>query len=149
MIYIGKIVGTFILAVLGDIVGRKALFASHFVLGAVSLVFVNFSSSLIMGGILLLFATIGITNVFYLSFSFAAEQVAEENRGTYSVVIQAMYGAGLMLNAVYYYAFADWRMVFWIGYVIPVTIATVGVLIFLRDSPVYLVMRNSAEKAYN
>ena len=136
------------MTVLGDAVGRKTLFVSHFVLSVVGLVAANFSSSLIMAGIILFFATAGVTNIFYLSFSFAAEQVAESHRAKFSVLVQAIYGVGLLMNAVWYWAFSDWKMVFWIGYVIPLAISAVVALVFLRDSPTYLVMRNSPEKAY-
>ena len=59
------------------------------------------------------------------------------------------YGLGVLLNVPWYYWVGDWQLIMTIFYFLPTLATTLAIIIFVRDTPICLVLRNSSEKAYN
>jgi len=58
------------------------------------------------------------------------------------------YGIGVLLNVPWYYIVGDWQLIMAIFYLIPSLAVLLGIIMFVRDTPICLVLRNSPEKAY-
>jgi hypothetical protein len=128
--YIGTVVGFLLLSFVGDLVGRKRLM-----------------TSLLMAGIGLFIASVGVQNSFNICFYFISETVSEEFREKASVAIQLFYGLGVLLNVLWYFMVKDWQMIFVLFYFLPAVASVIGIVIIVRDTPICLVMRNSPSKA--
>ena len=59
------------------------------------------------------------------------------------------YGLGVLLNVPWYYWVGDWQLIMVVFYFLPSLATTLGIIIFVRDTPICLVLRNSPHKAYN
>ena len=113
----------------------------------IGLVIAIFCQSLMMAGIGLFIASVGVQNAFNICFYFIAETVSEDFREKASVAIQLFYGLGVLLNVIWYYWIKDWQMIFVLFYFLPAVTSVLGVVFIVRDTPICLVMRNSPSKA--
>ena len=149
MMYVGGVVGFLISAVIGDLFGRKVLIVGCMCLTVLGLVITIFCSSLTMAAAGLFIATVGIQDGFNICFYFLAETVSEQYREKFSVAIQMFYGIGVLMNVPWYYLVGDWQLILVIFYFLPALATTLAIIVFVRDTPICLVLRNSTEKAYN
>ena len=145
--YIGTVVGFLLLSFVGDLVGRKRLMTICMTGVVVGLVIAIFCQSLLMAGIGLFIASVGVQNAFNICFYFISETVSEEFREKASVAIQLFYGLGVLLNVLWYFMVKDWQMIFVLFYFLPAVASVIGIVIIVRDTPICLVMRNSPSKA--
>lgn len=145
--YVGGVVGFLLMTVVGDLVGRKLLITVCMSLTVLGITITMFCSNLTMAGIGLFLATVGIQDAYNVCFFFIAETISEEYREKASVAIQLFYGLGVLLNVLWYYAIGDWQLIFALFYFIPAVLATIGVIVIVRDTPICLVMRNTPLKA--
>jgi MFS family permease len=145
--YIGTVVGFLLLSFVGDLVGRKRLMTICMTGVVVGLVIAIFCQSLLMAGIGLFIASVGVQNSFNICFYFISETVSEEFREKASVAIQLFYGLGVLLNVLWYFMVKDWQMIFVLFYFLPAVASVIGIVIIVRDTPICLVMRNSPSKA--
>jgi MFS family permease len=145
--YVGTVVGFLILSFVGDLLGRKRLMIICMSGVVIGLVIAIFCESLVMAGVGLFIASVGVQNAFNICFYFISETVSEDFREKASVAIQLFYGLGVLLNVVWYYWIKDWQMIFVLFYFLPAVASTLGVVIIVRDTPICLVMRNSPSKA--
>lgn len=51
------------------------------------------------------------------------------------------------MNVGAYYWLNDWKLIFWIFYVAPSALVLAAVVFFVKDTPMCLIMRESADKA--
>jgi MFS family permease len=145
--YVGTVVGFLILSFVGDLLGRKRLMIICMSGVVIGLVIAIFCQSLMMAGIGLFIASVGVQNAFNICFYFIAETVSEDFREKASVAIQLFYGLGVLLNVIWYYWIKDWQMIFVLFYFLPAVASVLGVVFIVRDTPICLVMRNSPSKA--
>ena len=145
--YVGTVVGFLILSFVGDLLGRKRLMIICMSGVVIGLVIAIFCQSLMMAGIGLFIASVGVQNAFNICFYFIAETVSEDFREKASVAIQLFYGLGVLLNVIWYYWIKDWQMIFVLFYFLPAVTSVLGVVFIVRDTPICLVMRNSPSKA--
>jgi len=145
--YLGTVVGFLILSFVGDLLGRKRLMIICMSGVVIGLVIAIFCQSLMMAGIGLFIASVGVQNAFNICFYFIAETVSEDFREKASVAIQLFYGLGVLLNVIWYYWIKDWQMIFVLFYFLPAVTSVLGVVFIVRDTPICLVMRNSPSKA--
>jgi MFS family permease len=145
--YVGTVVGFLLLSFVGDLLGRKKLMVICMASVVIGLVIAIFCQDLVMAGIGLFIASVGIQNAFNICFYFISETVSEEFREKASVAIQLFYGLGVLLNVLWYFWIKDWQMIFVLFYFIPAVACVIGVVIIVRDTPICLVMRNSPSKA--
>lgn len=143
MMYVGAVIGFLISAVIGDHIGRKSLIMLCLVLNGIGLTITIFCTSIEIAGVGLFISTIGIQNGFNVCFYFLAETVSESHREKYSVAIQLFYGSGVLLNVPWFYLVRDWRLILIFFYLIPSVLVTVTVLLFVRDTPICLVLKHS------
>lgn len=66
----------------------------------------------------------------------------------YEVLIQLFYGLGVLINVLWYYAVGDWQLIFAIFYFIPLVAVIIGMVKFVKDTPMCLIMRYTAKKAH-
>ncbi len=92
-------------------------------------------------------AVLGISNCFTICFMFLIETVELKAREKSTVVIQAFYGVGAVFNIFLYWLIKDWMTIFLTCYLIPSIIIFVGMSIFLVDTPMSLIERNSSQYA--
>lgn len=114
----------------------------------VGLVIASLAQNLIMAGVGLFIAAFGIQDAFTIAFYFLAETIAESHRDKYSVLIQLFFGLGVVLNTAFYYFIGNWKIIFWIFYVLPAGAVLVGIIFLVKESPLFLVTKYSAEVAY-
>ena len=145
--YLGTVVGFLILSFVGDLLGRKRLMIICMSGVVIGLVIAIFCQSLMMAGIGLFIASVGVQNAFNICFYFIAETVSEDFREKASVAIQLFYGLGVLLNVIWYYWIKDWQMIFVLFYFLPAVTSVLGVVFIVRDTPICLLMRNSPSKA--
>ena len=145
--YVGTVVGFLLLSFVGDLLGRKRLMIICMTSVVIGLVITIFCQSLVMAGVGLFIASVGVQNAFNICFYFISETVSEEFREKASVAIQLFYGLGVLLNVLWYFWIQDWQMIFVLFYFIPAVACAIGVVIIVRDTPICLVMRNSPSKA--
>lgn len=139
--YSGYALGFLGLTLVGDLMGRKMLLIVNLFLVILGLLMVIFCWSLMMAGVGLLIITSGIQNSFNDCFYFISETMLEEDREKVSVLIQMVYGFGVLLNVIWYWWFADWQVVLILFYLIPLLVVTGGSIFYLRDTPICLVTR--------
>lgn len=149
MMYVGAVVGFLISAVIGDHMGRKTLITLCLLLNLVGMTLTILAPTIVVAGVGLFISTVGIQNGFNVCFYFLAETVAESHREKFSVAIQLFYGSGVLLNVPWFYLVGDWRLILIFFYLVPSLLVTLSVLIFIRDTPICLVLRNSPERAYS
>ena len=89
----------------------------------------------------LMLSALAFNNVFYMSFSFISETVAESHRDKFSLLIEFFYGLGIALNTLWFYLFGDWRVALTVGYGLPAAIATAGAVFLIKDTPMNMVTR--------
>ena len=145
--YVGTVVGFLILSFVGDLLGRKRLMIICMSGVVIGLVIAIFCQSLMMAGIGLFVASVGVQNAFNICFYFIAETVSEDFREKASVAIQLFYGLGVLLNVLWYYWIKDWQMIFVLFYFLPAVASVLGVVFIVRDTTICRVMRNSPSKA--
>jgi MFS family permease len=78
--YVGTVVGFLILSFVGDLLGRKRLMIICMSGVVIGLVIAIFCQSLMMAGIGLFIASVGVQNAFNICFYFIAETVSEDFR---------------------------------------------------------------------
>lgn len=139
--YSGYALGFLGLTLVGDLMGRKMLLIVNLFLVILGLLMVIFCWSLMMAGVGLLIITSGIQNSFNDCFYFISETMLEEDREKVSVLIQMVYGFGVLLNVIWYWWFGDWQVVLILFYLIPLLVVTGGSIFYLRDTPICLVTR--------
>ena len=145
--YVGTVVGFLILSFVGDLLGRKRLMIICMSGVVIGLVIAIFCQSLMMAGIGLFVASVGVQNAFNICFYFIAETVSEDFREKASVAIQLFYGLGVLLNVLWYYWIKDWQMIFVLFYFLPAVASVLGVVFIVRDTPNFQMMRKSPSKA--
>jgi hypothetical protein len=62
-------------------------------------------------------------------------------------LIQLFYGIGVTLNVAYYYLIGNWKIIMWIFYVAPTLFVGISVILFVVDTPMFLVTKLTALKA--
>jgi hypothetical protein len=60
------------------------------------------------------------------------------------VFILSFYGLGAIVNIFWYWLFQDWHIVFFFCYLLPAAAVFVLMCIFVVDTPMSLVLRNSS-----
>jgi MFS family permease len=148
MMYVGNVVGFLGLTLVGDLMGRKRLMIGNLFVALLGLLITMFCVSLPMAAVGLFLVTCGIQNSFNVCFYFISETMSDHQREMYEVLIQLFYGLGVLINVLWYYAVGDWQLIFGIFYFIPLVVVIVGMVKFIKDTPMCLIMRYTAKKAH-
>ena len=145
--FFGKIIGSVFLAVVGDRFGRRTLIISGLVfclfgtlaaLTRVSLHFVIFG---------LFTGSIGIDVCFYVTFPMLSEEVRQDYSSKYIVVVQLVYGFGVMANVLWTYIWRDWITTLLFFYAVPFALSAFCMLMLTVDTPICLITKNSSDYA--
>lgn len=115
-------------------------------LGIVGTLVCAFANSLMMGAIGMFICNGGVDWVFVLSQLYISETVSEEWRHQFIVITHVSLDLGRMVNAMYFYWFRDWRVIFIYCYLIPTAILLLGIIYLVIDSPICLIRHNTAEE---
>lgn len=115
---------------------------------ALGLVMTLFSVNIIMAGVGLFIALSGIQNCFNILFYYLTEQTSEDIRTNYSVIVQLFFGFGVLLNVLWAFAAGNWKVILTCFYLIPTLVSILGMIVIVRDTPICLVTRYSANNAY-
>jgi MFS family permease len=143
LIFFGSLLGNLVLAIIGDMMGRKALMLFSLFFQLFGLVLTIECSSLIMAGIGLFMAYAGVQSCYTICFYFIAETMEEEMRSKISVGFQLFGGLGVLLNPFWFTFMADWQLILTIFYFIPSIFLALGVIFIVKDTPICLILRNS------
>lgn len=98
LILFAKAAGALMMAIIGDRLSRKLLMILSQFLVVIGLAIALTGSSLSTIGWGLFFALAGIQNCFYLTFAILTEEVSEMQRSVSTVLIQMMFGLGMLMN---------------------------------------------------
>ena len=104
LIYSGTLVCVFFMALVGDMMGRKALLVVNLCLMVVGLGIVVWSQGLWMAGAGMFLCVFGGKNNFNVCLVYTAETVGKEKRQIFTVIIQTFYCVGGLANVAWYYA---------------------------------------------
>ena len=63
------------------------------------------------------------------------------------MIIQIFNGGSLLLNVLYYYLLRNWKVIMWVFYALPALLTLISTVLFMVDTPICLVLRNSAERS--
>ena len=63
------------------------------------------------------------------------------------MIIQLFYGLGVLINVLWFYVIGDWQIIYGACYFIPLVVVICCFMVFVRDTPMCLVMRNHSAKA--
>jgi hypothetical protein len=61
-----------------------------------------------------------------------------------SVVCQAFYGVGVILDILWYWWIRDWQIILGVCYLAPAVVVFVVLTVFVKDTPSCLVLRNDS-----
>ena len=64
------------------------------------------------------------------------------------MLIQLFFGLGVVLNTAFYYFIGNWKIIFWIFYVLPSAAVLAGTFFLVKESPLFLVTKYSSEVAH-
>lgn len=65
-----------------------------------------------------------------------------------SVVCQAFYGVGVILDILWYWAIGDWQIIMGACFLVPGILVLVVLTFFVKDTPSCLVLQNDSETAF-
>lgn len=108
-IYFGSLLSNLILAIIGDMLGRKALMLLSLLFLLFGLVLAIECRSLSLAGLGLFLAYAGAQGAFSICFYFIAETIEEQQRSKISVAFQLFSGLGVLLNPFWFSFVADWQ----------------------------------------
>jgi MFS family permease len=145
--FLGAAVGFLCLTLFGETVGKKLLMQINVATYVVGLVLTIFCVDLYMAGAGLFLAALGINNAYIICFYFIIETCADENREKFSVICQAFYGVGVILDILWYWWIADWQIILGACFLAPAVVVLVVLSLFVRDTPACLVLRNDSAVA--
>ena len=60
------------------------------------------------------------------------------------MIIQLFFGLGVLINVLWFFAVGDWQLILTIFYFIPLVCVVLSFVFMVSDTPMCLVMRNSA-----
>jgi hypothetical protein len=139
--------GALFLALIGDRLSRKLLMILSQFAVAIGLVIALCCTSLENIGLGLFITMAGVQNCFFLSFAIITEEISESHRSTFTVLIQMMFGLGMLMNVLWAYCLQDWKTLLFSCYFIPMLVMIIAVHVFVVDTPMDLATRNCASSA--
>ncbi len=145
--FFGAAVGFLCLTLFGEMVGKKVLMQINVAAYVVGLILTVFCVDLYMAGAGLFLAALGINNAYIICFYFIMETCADENREKFSVICQAFYGVGVILDILWYWWIADWQIILVACFLVPAVVVLAMISLFVRDTPTCLVLRNESDVA--
>ena len=147
--YSGVVACVFFMAVTGDLLGRKTLIVINLVVVIAGLMLIIFCQNIWMAGAGLFLCVFGGKNNINLVMMFMAETIAEKQRQFYMMTSQTMYAVGGLANVLWFYMLEDFELVLIFFYVIPSLVVLVGLVFFVKDTPISLLTKYSAKDAFD
>jgi MFS family permease len=147
LMLLGKIAGAAIMALIGNRLSRKGSMLLAETTIAIGLVTALTAHSLMITSIGLFITIAGVQNCFYLTFAILTEEVPESHRSVYSVLIQMMFGVGVLMNVLWAYWLQEWKVILFACYFIPIMVMLVATHVLVIDTPLDLITRNCASSA--
>ena len=138
---VGRALGSLFAIFFGDWFGKKALVVGGlwFCLTGVAISLLRANLAITSAGMLM--AEAGIQVSFYISFSLISEEVGEEYRSKLMVMVQIVFGLGVILNVLWTYLFENWVETLFYFYIIPLIICIVGITFLVIETPICLITR--------
>ena len=96
---------------------------------------------------MLLFTT-GMILSFNLTYIFVTEMVVESRRQKYKVILAAMFSIGALYDVLLFYIIPDYKVVLMYFFGIPILGLIVVFGLFLKDTPISLITKQTPEEAY-
>lgn len=122
MIYLGSLLGFFVIPYIADNWGRKVAMRISWGICAVGILFIGIADSPHMVGIGQLFTGFGCNPAITLCYSFLNEQVLGSKRQYYGVIIQVVLAFGECTIAVVFLPDYGWEVVCYILFVLVVAV---------------------------
>lgn len=143
---IGTILGYLLLPLITDNLGRKTSFLMSLVAGITGTVIIYSSSNMTWIAVGFFINAIGSNSGFNTLFTFIDDTVDNHLRQQYSVVFLVAYSGGGLLNLAYFYFLGNVKLIFLICYVIPLILCFVLVILFVKETPQFLIRRYADEE---
>jgi len=147
--YSGQLFGFFFSSIVGDYIRAKYLLLLGLAIGVVGVILVSVSPWvwLCVTG---MFLSLGGCIISYnLTFIFITELVEERKRQTHKVVLSAIFSVGALFNVLWFFVLPNFEIVLLAFYGLPIVVTGVLFLLFFKDTPISLITKYKAEKAYN
>ena len=107
-----------------------------------------FCVNLWMAGIGICLCVFGGKNNFNLTVIYMTETATKQYRQAFSVLIHTSYCLGGLANVLWYYTIGNFQIVLIACYAVPSIAVLIGLILFVKDTPICLISKYSAEEAY-
>jgi MFS family permease len=69
-------------------------------------------------------------------FTLVTEFFAEKDRGFFYNIIALSFAAGILINPVFFYLIDSWKLIVLTVFVLPISAAALGFIIYVEDTPI-------------
>ncbi len=143
LIYAGVLLAIVLLALLGGMLGKKILLLANTILSLMGVAITSFSTSLVMGGVGMLFCNFGGMVNLNLCYIYIIETVHEKYRKSMAMILSVAYSVGALLNILWFYVLPNFKIVLICFYGIPAVLAIAFLVFFVKEAPIWLISRSS------
>lgn len=74
--------------------------------------------------------------------------VVEHKRQTYKIIVASIFSVGALTNVLWFLLIPNYEIVMLVFFGLPMLIIMVVFIVFFKDTPISMITKNSAEKAY-
>lgn len=138
--YLGSFIGYLVVSWMNDNLGRRKSILIGLAISLLGILLIATSVNLLMAQIGLLCAGFGVDPSINTVFYFISETVENKSRQKHSTIIQFFFSFAGIVNVLNYYIFKNWRLISYLFFVIPTTIAAFIVYWFIQETPQFMVM---------
>ena len=146
IVYFGSLLGYLTLSILSDNIGRKKSLLISLGIAMSGIIITASSFNIYIAGIGLFLTGFGADVSVNICFYFIAETVEDHNRMKHSIIIQIFFSLGGLLCIGYYYFIKTWRLIYWICLVIPIVITYVLIVLYIEETPYFMITKFTGEK---
>ena len=146
--YLGALVAFFVSSLIGDLLCSRTIVIMGLVINILSLGVVVFVNNFWIATVGLFFQGFGMFISYNLTYVFVTEMVVESRRQKYKVILAAMFSIGALYDVGLFYIIPDYKVVLMYFFGIPIVGLIVIFGLFLKDTPISLITKKTAEEAY-
>ena len=132
--------------ILADNLGRRRSILISYGVALSGMFLVGFSTNLLMVGIGLFITGFGCDTAINICFNFITESVENRKRQKHSVIIQFFFSLGGVINIPYFFFIGNWRLIFWIFFILPALTCLFVIWKFIEDTPFFLIRLKKPEQ---
>lgn len=142
MVFIGSLIGFFIIPFIADNLGRKIAIQISWVICTLGVFLLVIANSVALIGIGYFLAGLGSNPAITLCFSFINEQCLYKSRQRYGVFVQIFLALGESTIALMFIPKGEWGWRWVMGVLLAMVIIVNGFLFYLLETPKFLFNKN-------